>query len=120
MIHRPVHYEELISAFRRLGEVARNLYGIGPEINLKIDMITADLVLVNNRRSTLLPNSDRAPMNEIVTDDIALVVKGRPHADGRNARSHRWTTVERRIQDSHVLHVVARNHGELYSGPACV
>ena len=113
MVHRPVHYEELISAFRRFGKVARNLDGVGPEINLKIYMITADLVLVDNRPSTLLPNTDRAPVNKIVPDDIALVVKRRPHADGRNTRGHGRTTVERRIQDSHVLHIVARNHGKL-------
>src|SRR5208282_162144 len=118
MIHRPVHHEKPISAFCRLGKVARNLYGVSPEINLKIYVITADLILVDNSRSSLFPNTDSASMNEIVTDDVALVVKGRPHADGRNTRSHRWTTEKRRIQDSHVLHVVARKHGELQSGPA--
>src|ERR1039458_6314157 len=120
MIHCPIHYEEPISAFCGLGKVTGNRYGIGPEINLKIYVITSNLVLVDNSRSSLFPNTDSTPVNEIVTDDVALVVKGRPHADGRNSRSHRWTTVERRIQDSHVLNVVARNHGELQSGPARV
>src|ERR1035438_9122160 len=118
MIYRPVHYEEPISAFCRLGKVARNLYGVGPEINLKIYVITANLVLVDNSRSPLLPNTDSASVNEVVADDKAFVVKGRPHPDGRNTRRHRWTTVERRIQDSHILHVVARNHLELQSCPA--
>ncbi len=88
MIHRPVHYKELISAFCRLGKITGNSYGVGPKINLKIYVITANLVLIDDGRAALLPHTDSAAMNEVVADDVALVVKGRPHADGRDTRSH--------------------------------
>src|SRR6266853_4252816 len=120
MIHRPIHYEELISAFCRLGKIARNLYRIGPEINLEVYVITAHFVLVDNRRPALLPHTDGAPVNEIVADDIALVVERRPHADRCNTRFRRWTAVECRIQNSHILHVVARDYGKLQSSPTRV